>query len=121
MLDAGVPAAFENVQETDDIAIDVGVGILERMAHTRLSRQMYDPIGRFALEHVVDSCPVGNVDLDEAEAVALSQPRQSRLLQGNVVVVVEVVQPQNIVAAREQPLRDMHPDESRRSCDPDFQ
>ena len=63
----------------------------------------------------------GNVDLDEAEAVVLGQPRQSRLLQGNVVVVVEVVQPQNIVTAREQPLRDMHPDESRRSCDPDFQ
>ena len=49
MLDAGVPAAFENVQKTDDIAIDVGVGILERMAHTCLSRQMYDPIWRFAL------------------------------------------------------------------------
>src|SRR6266480_8087728 len=121
MLDGGVPAAFENVQKTDDIAIDVGVGILERMAHTRLSRQMYDPIWRFALEHFFDSCPVGNVGLDEAETLVPGQPRQSRLLQGNVVVVVEVVQAQNIVAAREQPLRDMHPDESRRSCDPDFQ
>ena len=121
MPNAGVPAAFENVQKTDDVAIDVRVGILERIAHAGLGRQMYDPIGRFALEHVFDSCPVGNVGLDEAETLVRGQPRQSRLLQGNVVVVVEVVQPQNIVTAREQPLRDMHPDESRRSRDPDFQ
>src|SRR6266480_4622485 len=121
MLDAGAPAAFENVQKTDDVAIDVRVGILERIAHAGLSRQMNDAIGRFALEDIFHSSLVGNVDLDEAETVALNQPLQSRLLQGNVVVVVEVVQPPNTVAAREQSLRDMHPDESRRSRDPDFQ
>src|SRR6266480_5056104 len=102
MLNAGVPAAFENVQKTDDVAIDVRVGILERIAHAGLSRQMNDAIGWFALEDIFHSSPVGNVDLDEAETIVLGQPRQSRLLQGNVVVVVEVVQPQNIVTAREQ-------------------
>src|SRR5438552_9883158 len=121
MLNASVPAAFENVQKTDDIAIDVRVGILERIAHAGLSRQMNDAIRWFALEDIFHSFPVGNVDLNEVETVVLGEPRQSCLLQGNVVVVVEVVQPENIVAAREQPLRDMHPDESCRSCDPDFQ
>ncbi len=36
MLDAMVAAAFENVKRADDVGADVGVRILERVAHAGL-------------------------------------------------------------------------------------
>ena len=36
VLDAVVPAAFEHVREADDVAVDVGVRILQRVAHAGL-------------------------------------------------------------------------------------
>ena len=82
---------------------------------------MNDSVQPLALEELSHTPPVGNVDLDETESTVRRKPRQPRLFQGNVVVVVEVVQAKNVVAARKEPLRDMHPDESRRARDQDFQ
>ena len=47
----------------------------------------------------------------------LLQPRE---LQVDVVVVVEVVEPDHGVAAREQALRDVHADETGGAGDQDF-
>ncbi len=42
MLDLIVPATFEDMQRADDIAVDVSMRILERVAHARLRREMHD-------------------------------------------------------------------------------
>ena len=43
------------------------------------------------------------------------QARQARLLQSHVVVVIEVVEPDDLVAPREQPLRRVRADEAGRA------
>jgi hypothetical protein len=121
MLNAGVPASFEYIEKADNVAVDVHMGILEGVANARLSRKMNDALRPFAFEELSHTLPVGNVDLDGTESSARGKSREARLLQGNVIVAVEIVQPENVVAAREEPLRDMHSDESRCSRDEDFQ
>ena len=39
-----MPASFENMQGSNDIAVDVCVRVLERVAHTGLSTEVYDAI-----------------------------------------------------------------------------
>jgi hypothetical protein len=121
MLNAGVPASFEDVEKADDVAVDVHVGILERVADARLSRKVNDALRPFARKEIRYPASVGDIELDEPESGVRREPREARLLQGNVVVVVEVIEAENVVAARKEPLRDVHPDESRCARDEDFQ
>jgi len=121
MLNAGVPASFEDVEKADDVAVDVHVGILEGVANARLSRKMNDTLRPFALEKIRDTPPVGDIELDELKSAVRGKPCEARLLQGNVVVVVEVIEAENAVAPREEPLGDVHSDESRCARDQDFQ
>ena len=45
MLDTAVPAAFQDVEEADEIGVDIGVRILQRVAHAGLGRQVHDRPG----------------------------------------------------------------------------
>src|SRR3546814_9255455 len=65
MLDGGVPAALEHVDEADEIAVDIGVRIGERIAHAGLRREVHDPIDALRLEQCRDTVPVLDVQLDE--------------------------------------------------------
>jgi len=72
------------------------------------------------LEQVFRHHAVGDVVLEEAEVgvgLELFQPRQ---LERGVVVVVEVVDADDLVAALEQDLRDVHADKSSGACDQHF-
>ena len=62
---------------------------------------------------------VGDVDPLELEARPADQARDPRLLQARVVIGVEVVDADHLLAAVEQALGDEPPDESRRSGDDD--
>ena len=42
MLDAVVAAALEDVHEADEVAVDVGVRVLERVAHAGLRGEVDD-------------------------------------------------------------------------------
>jgi len=121
MLNAGVPASFEDVEKADDVAVDVHVGILEGVAHARLSRKVNDALRPFAREEIRYPASVGDIELYEPESGVRREPREARLLQGNVVVVVEIIEAENVVAARKEPLGDVHSDESRCARDQDFQ
>ena len=64
---------------------------------------------------------VGEIELDEAEARrGFSSDREPRLLEPDVVVVVEVVEADHLVAALEQDLRRVVADEAGGAGDEDF-
>ena len=120
MLDAVVPAALEDVGEADDIAVDVGVRVDQRVAHAGLRGQVHDAVELLLREQRRDALAVGHVHLHEAEVRVRRQARQPILLESRVVVVVEVVQAHDLVPARQQELRDVHADEAGRAGDEDF-
>jgi len=54
---------------------------------------MNDALRPFALEKIRDTPPVGDIELDELKSAVRGKPCEARLASGNVVVVVEVIEP----------------------------
>ena len=99
MLNAIVPASLKDVYESNEVAVDVGVRVLERISDPSLGSKINDPLGSFGLEEAVDSWAVGKVHSNKTEPGFGSQANQSSLLQIYVVVIIKVVKTQNFVSS----------------------
>ena len=105
----GMPAGFQDVVEAHHVALDVGVGVLDAVADTGLRRQVHDDVKRILRKQLVDQFFVGDVALEEHIVVLRMLPRpgldepQAVLLQRRVVVVVQVVQPDDPERFRVKP------------------
>jgi hypothetical protein len=102
VLDGGVAATFQHVHEADQVAVDIGMRVLQRIAHAGLGCQVDHPVETLLQRTALHGRPVGNVDLHEAEVLVRLQARQPVALELHVVVVVQVVESDNGVAAGQQ-------------------
>ena len=91
MLQRVVAAGLEHIHEPDDVGFDIGMRVFDRVAHAGLRREMHDPLGRGVGKNAIDGLPIGDVDLVKTEPLMRQQPRESRLFQGDVVVIVKIV------------------------------
>ncbi len=112
VLHAVVPAALQHVHEADHVAVDVGVRILDRVPHSGLCREVDHLLESTGGEQRVHPCPIGDVELAEREAGTPGQARQTRVLQRRVVIVVQVVDADHLVAPLEQRDGDVRTDET---------
>src|SRR3546814_3375705 len=115
MLGGGGPAAFEYFDEANEIAVDIGGRICERIAPAGLRREVHDPIDALRLEQCRDTVPVLDVQLDEPKPRQCPEAIEAGMLEARIVVGVEVVQPDDFVAAPQQLLRNVGADEARRA------
>ena len=67
MLAAGVSAAFEDVQEPDDVGVGIGVRIVQRMADAGLGGQMDDGVEAIGGKQFAKRRAIGDVALLEVE------------------------------------------------------
>ena len=110
-------ASLQDVDEAGKIALDVGVRIGERVADAGLRREV-DHDFRFPLrEDPRHPLIVGYVELDEIVPALAIEPRHARMLQADVVVVVDIVEARYLVATGEEAFRHVIPDEPRRPRD----
>jgi hypothetical protein len=58
--------------------------------------------------------------LDKTEVPSSLKTIQARLLEGNIIVIIEIVDAQNFVPAINKPMRDMRANEASGSCDKNF-
>ena len=65
MLHRIMPAGFQDIVEANHIALDVGVGILNGVANTRLSGQVDNDIEVLLLKEVVNEGFIGKVSFNE--------------------------------------------------------
>ena len=121
VLDRVQPAAFEDVQRPDDVAVDVRVRVLERVANSGLGTEMHDSVELVFDKQRLHRRTIGEVDAGHGEGIVAVQDRRASLLQGYVVVIVEVVEADDRVAAFQQRLCGEEPDEAGGACDEDFQ
>ena len=63
MLDGVIPAGFEDIIESDEVALDIGIGVGDAIAYACLSCEVDDDLGLVLLEDLVDSVAVGDVTL----------------------------------------------------------
>ena len=115
-----MPACLQDIQEPDDIAVDIGPRILERVAHPSLGRQMNYP-GKALAEQVGHCRRVGNIDAMETEAAMRLQILQPRVLEYWIVLVVQIVAADDLVPLLQQVEADVHADEPGGTGDENFQ
>jgi hypothetical protein len=120
MLDALMAAALENVGEPEQIRIDVRGWILNAVAHPRLCGQMDDSGELLAFEEVGDRGTVAEVESREAKSRFPEQPIEARLFEGRFVIIVEIVQADDLVAALQETHCGVIADESGCSGDQHF-
>ena len=65
MADIVVTAGLQDVVKTNDIALNIGIGIGDRIPHTSLSGKVYDNIYRVVAKQPVNDSLVGNGVVDE--------------------------------------------------------
>jgi hypothetical protein len=114
---SSVAAAFEHIEEAREIGIDIGVGIDQGMSHAGLRSEMHDggkTIRRKQLRHEL---AFGKVRPDEFEIRGCLELRDPGLFQMGIVISIEVVEADHLIAVRQQPPRDMHADKPGRSGD----
>src|SRR5690606_24183516 len=83
-----------------------------RIADARLRRQVHHPRRLVGGKGLLHRLAVRQVGGDVGIARLVQQPRQARLLQAGVVVLVEVVNADDLVAALEQPQSHVGSDEA---------
>ena len=114
MRDTPIAREFEQVEVADQIRLRIDVGPLDRIAYPRLRTEMDDPIEVTARERGTQRGGIGEVEMMEGETVAvrLRDVREPRPLQRGVVLVIERIDADDAIAAREQRLRGRHADEA---------
>jgi hypothetical protein len=119
VLDAGLPASLQDVAESDEVGIDVGSRVLQRVADARLRTHVDDRLRSLHAEEARHSRAVCQIEAMEAEARVARQLGEPCLLQPGIVVVVEVVETDHLVAARQEELADVESDEPGGAGDED--
>jgi len=101
--------ALQPIDEACQIGIKIGV---QRIAHTGLRREMHH-IGKFIrLKQPSRSRSVSDVEFFEPKRRKAAQLTETSTLERGVIVVVEIVDPDDRAALLEKAANDMEPNES---------
>ncbi len=113
MAAAMVPASFQHVDETREIGVDIGMRMVDRIAHAGLCREMHHFGKTMPGKQAFRRRAVGEIDPLERKAALPTQDVEPRLLQRRVVIVVEIVETDHGAAFGQQPPRNVKADETR--------
>jgi len=120
MFHGVMAAGFKDIDETHEIGIHVSMGVLDRIADAGLRRQIYHPLGSVSGKGFVQHLAIFKAGSDFGEARIRLQARQAGALQVDIVIIVEVVEADDFVAARQQALRQCRTDKPRAACNQNF-
>jgi len=117
MLQLTMARDFEQVEVADQVGLDIGMGVLDRIAYPGLGTQVNHAADLLPSQRGVERSHVGKVDLVKGEAIRRlgGQRRQPVTLQGDRVVIVEVVDADDAVAPRRQQADQVKANEAGRA------
>jgi len=92
MLDRMVSASFQNIEKTNQVRLQVCIGIIDAVPYSRLGGKIDDIVDGVLLKDVIQCFLVGKVSLIEVEVVTGEQS-QPFFLKTHLVIIVQIVQP----------------------------
>ena len=102
MLYAVVPATLQDVKKSRDIAGCVHMRVFSRITNASLRREVHDAL-RFVLrEYPLHRSAVREIGPNINKTVIAIEPGETRLLQPDIVVIVEIVETDNFIASLPQ-------------------
>src|SRR3990167_1818013 len=119
MRNGAVARQFENVEMARDVRVDIGRRIFERIAYAGLGAEVNNPIDLLAEQAGRECACVAKVDVQKAVgcSVLCLETRDARALEVERIIGREIVDSNDLFAAIEQGLRDVHTDKA--SCTSD--
>src|SRR5690606_37823605 len=115
VLDAVVAAALEHRKGAGDVAVGIRERRLDAVAHAGLRREVHDPVEALLREQIRNAVAVADVELHELEVAVRLEQREPGVLQRDIVVLVQVVETDDLVAALEEPACRMEADKAGRT------
>lgn len=119
-----IAAGLEHIEESDEVALEVGARVLDGVADARLGGEVHHDIEAVLGEQALDEGCIAQVAAHEGEAavgVGLGQHAQARVLDAGVVIAVKVVETDDgVIGLLEQLLDEERADEAGRSGDEYF-
>ena len=94
-------ASINEVLETDYIAVDIGPWVLRRIPDPRLCRELQHAVKIVLSKEQVSDLSIRKVTLNKGKPGVVEQRFQSILLETDVVIVIETVDAQNLIARLE--------------------
>lgn len=95
VLDRVMAAGLEHIEESDEVALEVGARVLDGVADARLGGEVHNDVETVLGEQPLDEGGIAQVAANEGEAafgISLCKHAQTRMLDARVVVAVEVVE-----------------------------
>ena len=112
-----MPAAFQDIEEADEIGVRIGMRVDQRMPHPGLRREMDHQREAMRGEQSCGSSAIRQIQPHEFEILGACQLPQPRFLQRRIVIRREVVDADHVAAGLHQMTRDMKSDEAGRAGD----
>ena len=101
VLYIGVAAALEDIDETYQVAVDVGMGVFEGVAHASLCGRVEHAIEVVFFEECLHCFAVSHVHFYEGEFVVTFNEFQAIEFELDFIVIVEVVDADDFIASFE--------------------
>ncbi len=117
----GMPATFQNMKKSDEVAFNIDVRVCETVADPRLRRKMEHPLKPLALKESVDGAPIGEIGFDKSEGRFSFELREAAFFQLDIIIIVQIIETDHLMTLPQKPLREVKPDKSGRPGNEDFQ
>ena len=111
MPDPAMAGTLEEIHEPHDIGVDIGMRILQGMAHAGLRREIHDGIVMVGRKQFGHGLAVGDIQTAKAKPRLGLKTRKPRLLELHRVVIVQVINAGHGIPTREQPVGKRRADE----------
>ena len=104
MFHAAMPGEFQHVDVTDKIGPDISMRVFDRIPYPGLRTQMDDPVKLQRPHMGIERIEVGKIEWQKRKPVTAhaGQPVASGLLQRDIVIRIVVVDPDHLIAPRQQ-------------------
>ncbi len=110
-----LPRELQHVAVADEIGGHIGLGMLDAVPDARLGPEMDDAVAGVLVHHRGQSIGVREIDLEHTDAIAvlLRELIHARSLECGIVIVVEIVDADHVLAALEKRACRVRSDEPR--------
>lgn len=81
-------ATFQNIGKAHDITLDIGVGVLHGVAHTRLGSKVDDALKLFGGKQLRNGCVIGNIHPLHPEIAISLQLLQTVFLEPVIMLIL---------------------------------
>ena len=109
------PAPLEYVDEAFEVGLRITGGVIDRVANASLGSEMHHSGKSIVRKQRSDGRTIRQIGLHKVEPGLFTQDIQPRMFQRGIIVIVEIVQPDNMASFGQQLTRDM---EANEACGP---